>query len=247
MSINYVKSDCIDFLHTLETESVDLIITDPPYFIGFDRGKGWDSQWENEEEYLKWCSLWTKECTRVLKKNRMLIIWGTLKTETFLKFKLQTSDNSELFSQNEIIWSYNWGGRSKHNFARKHEYAWCWSKGSKFLFNSQNVLQERKLKKNMRTGKAYNKGTIPTSVWEKNNHTTSKDYIGWHPTTKNLEILQRMILAYSKKNETVLDIFMGSGSTAIASIRADRNIIGCELDEEFYNLSMQRIQKEIDQ
>ena len=99
----------------------------------------------------------------------------------------------------------------------------------------------------MRTGKAYNKGTIPTSVWEKNNHTTSKDYIGWHPTTKNLEILQRMILAYSKKNETVLDIFMGSGSTAIASIRADRNIIGCELDEEFYNLSMQRIQKEIDQ
>ena len=79
----------------------------------------------------------------------MLIVWGTLKTETFLKFKLQTSKLKELEPQNEIIWSYNWGGRSKSNFARKHEYAWCWSKGENFLFNSANVLQERKLKKNM--------------------------------------------------------------------------------------------------
>ena len=77
----------------------------------------------------------------------MLIVWGTLKTETFLKFKLQTSKINNLFPQNEIIWSYNWGGRSKNNFARKHEYAWCWSKGKEFLFNSKDILQERKLKK----------------------------------------------------------------------------------------------------
>ena len=60
---------------------------------------------------------------------------------TFLKFKLQTSKLKELEPQNEIIWSYNWGGRSKSNFARKHEYAWCWSKGENFLFNSDNVSE----------------------------------------------------------------------------------------------------------
>ena len=245
MSLNYINSDCLKFLSNLENNSVDLIITDPPYFIGFDGGKGWDSQWENESDYLQWCSEWIKECSRVLKKNRMLIVWGTLKTETFLKFKLQTSKLKELEPQNEIIWSYNWGGRSKFNFARKHEYAWCWSKGENFLFNSDKVLQERKLKKNMRTGENYEKGSIPTSVWEKNNHTTSKDYIGWHPTTKNLEVLERMILAYSNPEDKILDIFMGSGSTAIAGIRNNRKIIGCELDKEFYNKTLERIKIEI--
>ena len=96
----------------------------------------------------------------------------------------------------------------------------------------------------MRTGEKYSKGSIPTSVWEKNNHTTSKDYIGWHPTTKNLDVLSRIIKAYSNEKDTILDIFMGSGSTAVAAIRAGRNIIGCESDEEFYNLSFERIQKE---
>ena len=230
--MDYVKSDCLDYLKTLKENSIDLIITDPPYYIGFDRGKGWDSQWENEKEYLSWCSKWVKECVRVLKPNRMLVVWVTLKTETFLKFKL------------EIIWSYNWGGRNKSNFARKHEYAWCWSKGEKFLFNSGEVLQPRKLKKNLRTGEKYSKGSIPTSVWEKNNHTTSKDYIGWHPTTKNLDVLSRIIKAYSNEKDTILDIFMGSGSTAVAAIRAGRNVIGCESDEEFYNLSFERIQQE---
>ena len=46
------NKDCLEYLSTLENESVDLILTDPPYFIGFDGGKGWDSQWKTEQEYL---------------------------------------------------------------------------------------------------------------------------------------------------------------------------------------------------
>lgn len=61
---------------------------------------------------------------------------GTLKTDTFLRYKLDALNSfPELTAQTEIIWSYNWGGRSKKNFARKHEYAWCYSKGKDFLFN----------------------------------------------------------------------------------------------------------------
>lgn len=127
------NQDCLEYLETLENESVDMILTDPPYFIGFDGGKGWDSQWKSENEYLDWCELWTKECVRVLKPNRMIVIWGTLKTDSFIKHKLMLSAIDNLYSQNEIIWSYNWGGRSKDNFARKHEYAWCYSKGNTFL------------------------------------------------------------------------------------------------------------------
>ena len=137
------NKDCLEYLSTLPSDSVDMILTDPPYFIGFDGGKGWDKQWKNEYDYLSWCLQWTHQCVRVLKPNRMLIVWGTLKTDTFLRYKLETSDKFPMLtSQNEIIWSYNWGGRAKNNFARKHEYAWCWSKGEEFLFNDAETLSE---------------------------------------------------------------------------------------------------------
>ena len=240
--LNHItKKDCLQYLKTVEDNSIDLVITDPPYFIGFDGGEGWDKQWKDEREYLKWCSLWTKELVRVLKPNRMMIVWGTLKTDTFLMYKLMLSLFDELRSQNEIVWSYNWGGRSKNNFARKHEYAWCYSKGKDFLFNDKDIRVERKVKKNLRTGKEHKEGTIPTCIWEKNNHTTSKDFIGWHPTTKNLDILDRIIKAYTNENDTVLDIFMGSGSTAISCLRTNRKYLGCELDKEYYDKIKERI------
>jgi site-specific DNA-methyltransferase (adenine-specific) len=173
----------------------------------------------------------------------MLIVWGTLKTNTFLKYKLLFDAYTDVVGQNEIIWSYNWGGRSKDNFARKHEYAWCFSKGIEFLFNDDDIRVERKVKKNLRTGQDYAQGTIPTCIWEKNNHTTSKEFCGWHPTTKNLEVLERMIRAYTNPGDTVLDIFMGSGSTAIAADRCGRKYIGCERDEEYYTKSLARIRE----
>ena len=227
-------------LKTIPDETIDLVVTDPPYFIGYDGGKGWDSQWESEREYLDWCRAWTTECVRVLKPHRMLIVFGTLKTNTFLRYKLDVLESLPLFAQNEIIWSYNWGGRSKTNFARKHEYAWCYSKGKDFMFNADVVRVERKQKINIRTGQAFEKGTIPTCVWEKNNHTTSKEYVGWHPTQKPIEILQRMIKAYTNENDTVLDIFSGSGSTMIASALCYRNFLGCEIDKEYYQKSIDR-------
>jgi len=240
--LNHIQQkDCLKYLETVEDNSIDMILTDPPYFIGFDGGDGWDSQWETERDYLKWCNHWTNHLVRVLKPNRMMIVWGTLKTDTFLKYRLMLSLFDQLRPQNEIVWSYNWGGRSKNNFARKHEYAWCYSKGDEFLFNDSDIRVERKVKKNLRTGKDYTQGTIPTCVWEKNNHTTSKDHCGWHPTTKNLEILQRMIKAYSNENDTILDIFMGSGSTAIACKLTNRNYIGCELNNKYIKLMQERI------
>jgi site-specific DNA-methyltransferase (adenine-specific) len=240
--MNILKNtDCLKLLKQLPDKSIDLVLTDPPYYIGFDGGKGWDSQWKTDQEYLDWCAEWTRECMRVLKDNRMMIVFGTLKTDTFLRYKLEVLNKLEnMNSQNEIIWSYNWGGRSKDNFARKHEYAWCYSKGSEFLFNGDDIRIERKQKINIRTGQPFSQGTIPTCVWEKNNHTTSKEYCSWHPTQKPLEILTRMIKAYTNKGDVVLDIFSGSGSTMIACTLSGRNFVGSELDKEYFEKSQER-------
>ena len=233
------NQDCLKFLETLPDDSVDLVLTDPPYFIGYDGGKGWDSQWETETDYLDWCMAWTRQAKRVLKPNRMLVVFGTLKTNTFLRYKLLV-DELGLCSQNELVWSYNWGGRATSNFARKHEYAWCWSKGDEFLFNGDDVRVERKTKNNPRTGEPYTRGTIPTCVWEKNNHTMSKEYVTWHPTQKPIFILERIIKAYTNKGDTVLDFFSGSGSTMLASTLADREFLGCEIDADYYEKSLVR-------
>ena len=112
--------------------------------------------------------------------------------------------------------------------------------GKDFLFNADDIRVDRKVSINMRTGKPYDKGTIPTCVWEKNNHTTSKEYVNWHPTQKPLMILDRIIRGYTNTNDTVLDCFSGSGSTMIAAFNSGRKFIGSEISEDYCNRSRKR-------
>ena len=72
-----------------------------------------------------------------------------------------------------------------------------------------------------------------------NNHTTSKEYVNWHPT-QTIDDTGRIIKAYTNPGDTVLDIFSGSGSTMIAAAQSDRNFLGCELDKSYYDKSLER-------
>ena len=286
--MRYENKDCLEFLKSLDDESVDLAILDPPYFeiIKDD----WDNQWNSEQEYLDWCMEWTKETFRVLKPGRCLYVWGTTKHDTFLRYKLDVLNKIDgAHYQNWIIWHYDWGGRTKKNFARKHEDLLMYSKGKDFLFNADDVLEERAVKTNMalqrkmnllkkkidnkpfnekdeKSWKTYSfdklqpmhysiklqelqnknekfeKGKIPTDVWKKNNHTTSKEYAGWHPTQKPVALLERIIKANSNEGDVVLDVFNGSASTTIACNKTNRTFWGCEFDKEYYEKSLKRIE-----
>lgn len=246
MNITIENKDCLAFLKSVETESVDYINTDPPYNIGYDGGDGWDT-WPTEESYLEWCKEWLTECARVLKPAGMLSVWGTQKTDLFFRLKLEVMNKLPgMVSQPAIHWSYNWGGRPRNNFAHKFETAWCYSKGDTFYFdrNAPGVEVERKMKMNIRTGEEFTNGTIPTTIWEGNLTTNSKEAkeSNFHPTVKPQFILQRMINAYCPKDGTVLDCFSGSGSTALACMKTNKNFIGCELNESYYQKSLQRLE-----
>lgn len=236
------NKDCLEFLSTLDDSSIDMVLTDPPYFEIVKND--WDNQWETEQEYLAWCKCWTDECVRVLKPNRMLAVWGTTKTDTFLRYKLDVmNSNTALTYRNWIIWHYDWGGRPKNNFARKHEDCLVYSKGNEWYFDDAAIRIPYKVEKNVRSTATNNPlGKIPTDVWEKNNHTTSKEYVAWHPTQKPLMILERLIRAYTKPGDTILDIFSGSGSTMIAAHNTGRKFVGCELSSEYYDKSKKRFE-----
>jgi len=285
------NKDCLEYLKTIGDNSIDLILTDPPYFEIVKNE--WDNQWKSEGEYLKWCKEWTTECVRVLKPGKCLYVWGTTKTDTFLKYKLDVLNaQNELSYQNWIIWAYDWGGRTKKTFPRKHEDLLMYSKGKEFDFYADQVMVERAVKTNMNISRkknlikkfldvgaedfnekdihSWNKykyeekteenlrlelekleakeekfqsGKLPTDVWNKNNHTTSLEYAGWHPTQKPLELLKRVIKAHTKEGDVVLDIFNGSGSTMIACELTNRKFAGCELNKEYYEKSIERMEK----
>lgn len=244
-NIDFKNIDCLELLAGLADNSIDHINCDPPYNIGYDGGDKWDN-FSTEQEYLDWCRQWIAECARVLKLERMMCIWGTQKSDTFLRLKLDVLNQIKgLHNQNAIHWSYNWGGRSKTNFAHKFETAWCYSKGGQFYFNGDKIRVERKMSKNIRTGEEYENGTIPTTIWEGNLATVSLEAkeSTFHPTVKPQFVLERMIQAYTKPGDTVLDIFVGSGSTAVACINTGREFIGCEINKNYYKKAKQRLTK----
>jgi len=283
------NTDCLSLLKSLDDNSIDMVCVDPPYFQIVKND--WDNQWSNEQEYLDWCLEWSSECFRVLKPERCFYVWGTTKTDTFLKYKLDVLNKIDrAFYQNWIIWHYDWGGRTKKTFARKHEDLLMYSKGKTFLFNADDVLEERAVKTNMGLQRKINllqkkvdspdlvlskkdenswktyrfdklsesdycskldelknknskfaKGKIPTDVWQKNNHTTSKEYAGWHPTQKPIVLLERIIKANTNKGDVVLDCFSGSGSTMIAAARTGRKFVGSEISKEYCDKSLERL------
>lgn len=236
---NLFHADCLGFLSSIADSSIDHINCDPPYNTG---NYLWD-QTIDDDAYLVWCRQWLSQCARILKPNRMMCIWGSQKTDLFFRLKLEVLNHLDgMVGQPAIHWSYNWGGRTKSNFAHKFETAWCYSKGDSFLFNADDVRIERKMPINIRTGLPYEHGTIPTTVWEGNLATVSLEAkeSRFHETVKPQFVLQRMIRAYTNPGDTVLDCFSGSGSTLIAAAKTGRVFFGCEKDEDFVKKSIER-------
>lgn len=180
-----------------------------------------------------------------MKPETCFYVWGTTKTDTFLKYKLNTlNEIPGAVYQNWIIWAYDWGGRTKKKFPRKHEDILMYSKGKEFPFYSDDIRVPYKMAKNVRSGASNNPlGKIPTDVWTKNNHTTSKEYAGWHSTQKPIALLERIIKAHTKPGDVVVDCFSGAGSTMIACNNLGRDFKGCEFDKEYVDKSLERLEK----
>lgn len=249
--------DCMDLLHGLPNESVDLVVTSPPYCIG----KAYEDPHNDIKTFKEQHELMFDELYRVVKPGGS-ICWqvGYHVSEKCvvpldcIVYDIFTSHSERLeypfILRNRIIWTFGHGLNSTNRFSGRHETILWFTKGQQTVFNLDDVRVPQKYP-GKRFYKGPNKGQLsgnplgknPSDVWDipnvKAKHVEKTD----HPCQFPVALPQRLIKALTVPNALVLDPFMGSGTTAVAAIIEGRRFAGAEIVEEYYNISTERIKE----
>ena len=232
--------DCLEIMKEIPNKSIDMILCDLPY--GTTRNK-WDI-------IIDLDSLWG-QYERIIKDNGAIVLFSQMPFSFILG-----SSNLKLFRY-EWIWKKNKATgflNSKKMPLKSHENILVFYKKLP-TYNIQNLIKK--------ATPTINKGSRGRMSEVSNYNVANKDAIQEyenypkdilsfgvvmkpvHPTQKPVELLEYLIKTYTNENETVLDNCMGSGSTGVACINTNRNFIGIELEEKYFNIAKQRIEKVI--
>ena len=229
----YLNEDCFNFLQKVPSKSVDLILIDPPYEIsrptnfqsGEETGRDTD-RFRISMDFGEWDKNFTglesviKEGYRILRDGGTFIcfydLWKiTPLKEMFEKNKYKQIRYIEWLKTNPVPIN------SKINYlTNAREIAVSAIKVSKPTFNS-----------------SYDNGLYQYPICQ--------DKGRFHPTQKPLALMEELIRKHSNEKDTVLDCFAGSCTTGIAALNTNRNFIGCEIDTEYYNKSIDRLKDKL--
>ena len=218
--IDLRQGDCLEIMKDIPDESIDLVVTDPPYLINYKTNYRKDKTHrftkeiigENSPEVI---SKAIKEFYRVMKNDTALYIFCSPDKIDFFKKEVE-----KYFKiKNIIIWKKNnWtAGDLYAQFGKQYEMIILANKG-RAKFNGKRI----------------------SDIWEFDKVVGKKQL---HQNQKPVNLLEQCILKHTNENDTVLDAFMGSGSTGVACINTNRNFIGIELDEEYFNIAKKRIEE----
>lgn len=226
--------DCLKLMKDIPDKSIDMILCDLPY--GTTRNK-WDS-------VIPLDKLW-EQYERIIKENGAIVLFSQMPFTAEL-----VHSNLKLFKY-EWIWEKDNGTgflNAKKMPLKIHENILVFYKKLP-TYNPQmrTGFKPYKCKQGRHSTNygAYEQGHITESNGERYpiDIIEFKKDSGLHPTQKPVALLEYLIKTYTNENETVLDNCMGSGSTGVASINTNRNFIGIELSEEYYNIAKERIEK----
>lgn len=206
--------------------TVNHIITDPPYNISKDNNfntlsnprQGVDfGQWDKNFNLLDWIS----DYVNILDKNGSFIVFCSYRYLSHIIDKMETSG---LVVKDILIWrkSNPMPRNINRRYVQDTEFAiWAVQKGAKWVFNKE-------------AEKPYMRSLFETPTVLGNERTE-------HPTQKSLRLMDEIIKIHTNEGETVLDPFMGSGTTGVASIMNNRKFIGIEYDIKYYKIARSRI------
>jgi len=276
---------CEDVMESLESESMDAVITDPPYLYLKHK---LDIPFDEDVVFENW--------HRLLKDNSMIVFFG--RGDAFYRWNLMLDELGFMFKEH-AVWDKQGASNFLCNYLRVHEDICFRVKGKRTMnkcyidyFDYQiskdrldniedifkrlksairgkdkeavikyieagivefNVVSKDKhkltsngLKQNSRNVgvfKTVKDGKIETSILR-----CKKEQLHYeHPTQKPVELMTRLINLCTSEGDTILDPFMGGGSTGVAAIKSGRKFIGIELDEEYFDIAVKRITQAYDE
>jgi len=248
----------LDFVGALPKESIQLIVTSPPYNIGKSYEKG-RSLLLND--YVEQQKLIIDECFRVLKPGGS-ICWqvgnhiskeGEVFPLDIILYPLFTAHRA-LKLRNRVIWHFEHGLHCTSRLSGRHEVVLWFTKdapsGTKYVFDLDPIRVPQKYphKKHFKgpnQGKLSGnpRGKNPGDVWTipnvKHNHVEKEE----HPCQFPVELVERFVLATTKEGDAVLDPYLGSGSTAVAAVKNGRIALGCDIEQKYIDLSRSRLDR----
>ncbi len=270
-----LQGDCLDVLQDFETESIDLIYLDPPFFTNTiqklktrDGSKefSYSDIWKSHEEYAKFLYKRLKELKRVLKSDGSIFVHCDKNSTHIVKTLLDDIFGLKQF-QSEIIWYYKRWSNSKKGLLPSHQTIYFYSKTKDFKFktiynnysettNIDQILQKRAKDKNGKTvyakdenGNTINsdikKGVPLNDVWEIPYLNPKAKERVGYPTQKPILLLERIIDIASNERDTILDPFCGSGTTLVAGKLNNRKVIGIDKLQEAIDLTKSRLNNPI--
>lgn len=252
--ITLYSGDCAKLLKEIPDETVDLILTSPPYCIG----KEYEDPHNDVESFKKQHERIFDDLYRVLKDGGS-ICWQVgyhisdkcVVPLDYIIYDLFTSLSKmkahPLILRNRIIWTFGHGLNSTKRFSGRHEMILWFTKGEQKYFNLDCIRVPQKYP-GKKSYKGPNKGKLsgnplgknPSDVWEIPNVNAKHVEKTGHPCQFPVAIPQRLIRALTQPGALVLDPFSGAGTTGVAAIIEKRNFAGAEIKAEYYDIARER-------
>ena len=232
--LEIINGDALEKLKDIPSESIDLIITDPPYNLNKDYGKNKDNL--EFEEYLNFSKKWLNEAKRVLKKNGTIYVFMGMRYISYIYNILE--QDLGMFFNSWITWHYTQGIGKVKGFSPRHDDILMFTKSkNKYTFNLDDIRIPQKFYRSVNNMRGAN----PGNVWTFSHMHYCNKNRKQHPTQKPEGLYERMILASSNKGDIVLDPFLGSGTCIRVAKQLDRNCIGIELNPEYVKMANERL------
>jgi site-specific DNA-methyltransferase (adenine-specific) len=244
--------DALQFLKSIDNESVDLVFADPPYNI---KKAEWDT-FQSQKQYVDWSMLWIQETQRILKPHGSLYVCGFSEILADIKWAA-----SYLFKGCKwLVWHYRNKANLGNDWGRSHESILHFRKSKEFIFNIDEIrvaYNAHTLKYPLRPqaeSSQYNNGNGKKYIWEPNPlGAKPKDVFeiptlsngSWektsHETQKPVELIKKIVLASSNERHLIVDPFGGSGTTYAVAQAFNRKWLGSEKSKEYCQIIKERL------
>lgn len=231
-----ILGDSLVMLKSIADESIDLIVTDPPYNLNKDYEMTKD--YLEFEEYLNFSRQWLQECKRVLSKTGTIYVFMGMRYISYI-FSIMEQEMGLHFNS-WITWYYTQGIGKTKGFSPRHDDILMFTKDKKnFTFNLDAIRIPQKYYRKVNNMRGAN----PGNVWEFSHIHYCNNNRCKHPTQKPEGLYERMILASSKPNDVVLDPFLGSGTLLRVCQQTDRKGIGIDINKNYIDMARNRLRE----